>query len=135
MPLAKCPRTGKLFDNTQGLVHPTAKEEEEQDYARIADYLAMHPNAKPDQVVEALEVTIDCINRMVKSGRVKEFDEKALKAQALDQAEREQEIAQRNIRMSRDLSAVLQSRPARKEPEIGKASMHNRHLREDNGKR
>jgi len=135
MPLAKCPRTGKLFDNTQGLVHPTAKEQEEADYARIADYLALHPNAKPDQVVEALEVTVDCINRMVKSGRVAEFDMAALQAQAQQQAEREQEVAQRNLRMSRDLSAVLQARPVRKEPEIGKASMHNRHLRDENGKR
>ncbi|MBI1317490.1 MAG: hypothetical protein GC168_00890 [Candidatus Hydrogenedens sp.] len=135
MPLAKCPRTGKLFDNTKGLVHPSAKDQEEADYEKIADYLAQHPNAKPDEVCEAVEVTVDCINRMVKSGRVKEFDEAALKAQAVEQAEREAEIAERNLRMSRDLSSVLQKRPARKEPEIGKASMHNRSVRSDGGKR
>ena len=134
MPLAKCPRTGKLFDNTKGLVHPNAKEAEESDYDKIADYLAENPNAKPDQVVEAIGVTIDCINRMIKSGRVKEFDKEALAAQAEEHANRDKEIAERKLRVSRDLGSLLGKRPQRTEPEVGSRSMHNRSVRGDDRK-
>jgi hypothetical protein len=107
MPLAKCPRTGKLFDNSKGLVHPEAQHQEEEDYNKILDYLAEHPNAKPDEVIEQTGVTMECIHRMVKSGRVREMDHAALRKQAEEFTERAAEVAKRNQRVANELNLAL----------------------------
>ncbi len=112
MPLSRCPRTGKLFDNSAGLVHPDAHHDEEADYTKILDYLAEHPNAKPPEVMAATGVTQECINRMVKSGRVMELDDEAMKALEMETAERSAEIARRNQRVAQDISTVLRQSPS-----------------------
>lgn len=111
MPLAKCPRTGKLFDNSKGMVHPDAQKLEEEDYTRILDYLAEHPNAKPDEVVDKTGVTIECLNRMIKAGRVREMDQHALRQQAEEFSERAAEIAKRN-KVASDIGQALRHTPA-----------------------
>ena len=112
MPLSRCPRTGKLFDNSAGLVHPDAHHDEEADYTKILDYLAEHPNAKPPEVIAATGVTQECLNRMVKSGRVMELDDVALKELEAKTAERSAEIARRNQRVAQDINAVLRQSPS-----------------------
>lgn len=107
MPLAKCPRTGKLFDNAKGLVHPSAEAVEEEDYVKILDYLVEHPNAKSDEVVANTGVTHECIARMIKSGRVKEMDTAALLAQAEEYAERSAEVARRNQQLASEIGSVI----------------------------
>lgn len=107
MPLAKCPRTGKLFDNAKGLVHPSAEAVEEEDYVKILDYLVEHPNAKSDEVVANTGVTQECIARMIKSGRVKEMDTAALQAQAEEYAERSAEVARRNQQLASEIGSVI----------------------------
>jgi len=107
MPLAKCPRTGKLFDNANGLVHPSAEAVEEEDYVKILDYLVEHPNAKSDEVVASTGVTHECIARMIKSGRVKEMDTASLLAQAEEYAERSAEVARRNQQLASEIGSVI----------------------------
>lgn len=112
MPLAKCPRSGKLFDNSKGVVHPSVEAEEEQDYSKVLDYLAENPNAKPREVMQETGVTEECIARMVKCGRIKEMDEVALQKQADEQAERSAEIARRNQQLAAEIGSVLRHAPS-----------------------
>ncbi len=112
MPLAKCPRTGKLFDNTSGVVHPDALATEEADYTKILDYVAEHPNAKAPEIIEETGVSQECLNRMIKVGRLREMDHHALSVQADEFADRAAEIAKRNQRVSGALGEVLRQRPA-----------------------
>ncbi len=107
MPLAKCPRTGKLFDNAKGVVHPSAEAVEEEDYVKVLDYLAIHPNAKGDEVVENTGVTHECIARMIKTGRVKEMDAAALMAQAEEYVDRSAEVARRNQQLASEIGSVI----------------------------
>ncbi len=112
MPLAKCPRTGKLYDNSRGVVHPDAQVQEEEDYTKILDYVAEHPNAKPAEIVEETGVSLDCVHRMIKVGRLREMDKHALMAQADEFADRAAEIAKRNQKVAGALNQVLRQGPA-----------------------
>ena len=70
MPLSKCPRTGKLFDNSLGPVHPSVKEEEEKDYETLLDYINAHPHCAPIEAVEGTGVGRDVLQRLIGQGRV-----------------------------------------------------------------
>jgi hypothetical protein len=107
MPLSKCPRTGKLFDNSHNVVHPDAQALEEEDYTKILDYVAEHPNAKMAEIIEETGVTPECIQRMIKVGRLREMDQHALSAQAEEYADRAAEVAKRNQRVAGALNQVL----------------------------
>ena len=80
MPLARCPRTGKLFNNEDGPVHPDALEAEEADYETVREYLRNHPNATEEEVAKNTEVPYDCLERMVRQGMLQ-----MLTAQELEQ--------------------------------------------------
>jgi len=114
MALAKCPRTGKLFDKSQGPVHPDAMAEEEADYAKIRDYLAKKPNAAPEEVVEETGVSVACVRRMINQGMVKELDLKQLEQLHQEQLEREREQARRKNQVAQDIARV--NKPPQEKP-------------------
>ncbi len=126
MPLAKCPRTGKLFDNTKTSVHPAAMAEEEADFAKILDYIVSHPNSSPEEIVEETGVTVDCVLRLKTQGRLKELDTEAALKQEQDfleekknQAKRD---AERKARMLQELGGI--SRP-KGESQASLGGVHN----------
>jgi len=75
MPLAKCPRTGKVFDNSQGPVHLSVMDEEKADYEKVLDYVAQNPGATPKELSKETGVDPACIIRLKKDGRLEEIDE------------------------------------------------------------
>lgn len=104
MALGKCPRTGKLYDKKTGPVHPDVMAEENADYSKILDYVADHPNCGPEEVVEETGVSIDCVNRLVKQGRVEQLTPSQVEAKALDQAQRADETNRLKARLAQDLA-------------------------------
>ena len=109
MPLSKCPRTGKLFDNKKSPVHPSAMAAEESDYEKVTDYVTENPNSPLKDVCEETGVDEACVNRMIRIGRLKEFDAKDLAEQADEKADREAEIARRNLKIAQDLQEAKTS--------------------------
>ena len=74
MALAKCPRSGKLFDNSQGVVHPECMKEEQEDYHKVQDYLAENPSSSIKEIEESTGVDKGCILRMVDQGIIEPFE-------------------------------------------------------------
>lgn len=94
MPLAKCPRSGKLFDKAQNPVHPDVLEEEEADYEKVLDYLAEHGKHTKSEVAAATGVEEACIQRMIDWGRIEELDEEV-------EAEREEQVREEQSRRAK----------------------------------
>ena len=116
MPLAKCPRTGKLFNNDDGPVHPEGLEAEEADYEKVREYLHRHPNASPEDVAKSTEVPYDCLERMVKQGMLELLSEQDLDAQKrkmLDQ----RTLARLNQSFAEQIARIRL--PEKKEVEFG----------------
>jgi primosomal protein N' len=124
MPLSKCPRSGKLFDNTLGPVHPDVMEEEQADYQRILDYIAEHPNCKTEDAAKATGVDIGCLQRLVKQGRVAALSQEDLRAQEEENQKRAEEIAKRNARLAQDLQRAA-STLKEAGPQVKIGSVHN----------
>jgi len=116
MPLARCPRTGKLFNSDDGPVHPEAMENEEQDYERVREYLHQHPNASPEDVAKNTEVPYDCLERMVKQGMLE-----ALTAAQLDEQQKrlldQRTLARLNQSFAEQIASIRL--PEKKDVEFG----------------
>jgi primosomal protein N' len=124
MPLSKCPRSGKLFDNALGPVHPDVLEEEEADYQRILDYISEHPNCGTDEAAKATGVEVACLQRLVKQGRVAALSQEDLRLQEEENLKRAEEVAKRNARLAQDLQrAATTLKDAVPQAKIG--SVHN----------
>jgi len=104
MALAKCPRSGKVYDNKSGPVHPDVMHEEEADYMLLAEYVREHPNCKPEEACEETGVSLACLKRMVKEERLAEFSPKELEQREAEVAERQEELNKQRARMARGLS-------------------------------
>ena len=116
MPLASCPRSGKLFDKSQTPVHPDVMDEEENDYATVLDYLAEHGKHTKSEVAEATGVEEACIQRMIDWGRLEELDE-ALEEEREEHAREEQtrraeREAAKKAKLREQLEDVMESTPA-----------------------
>ena len=109
MPLAKCPRTGKLFDNTKTTVHPSVVDEEEADCDKILDYLASHPGAASEEVCAETKVSVDAVLRLMKEGRIKGVDVEQEAVKEQERVEEEQRHAEREAERKRRLMAGLAS--------------------------
>ncbi|MBN2308121.1 MAG: hypothetical protein JXR94_04075 [Candidatus Hydrogenedentes bacterium] len=70
MPLATCPRCNKMFDKTGPLVCPRCQDAEEEDYEKIRQSLAEHPNQSAEDLAEAAQVDIECVLRLLEAGRI-----------------------------------------------------------------
>ncbi len=107
MPLVKCPRSGKLFDNSTGPVHPDVLQEEEADYSKISDYLAENPGSTTNEVAEATGVDPACVKRMVEQGRLEELDEATQTARLEEMREEERRRAKREAKRRSELLGNL----------------------------
>ncbi len=90
MPLAKCPRSGKLFDKAQTPVHPDVLAEEEADYEKVLDFLAENGRRTKSELARLTGVAEECIQRMLDWGRIEELDE--AKEAELEEKAREEDM-------------------------------------------
>ncbi len=82
MALARCPRSGKLYDDRDGPVHPDCIAEEEADYQKVRDYLLLCPDATHSEVMIATGISASCMERMVDQQMVRLLDHHERKAVA-----------------------------------------------------
>jgi len=82
MALTRCPRSGKLYDDRDGPVHPDHKAEEEADYAKVRGYLEENPDATHQEVLEVTGVNPSCMTRMLDQRIIKVLDEEERDFQA-----------------------------------------------------
>jgi len=71
MELRNCPRCGRLFsyDGTHNLC-AVCREEEEDDYTKVKNFLWDNPHATIEEVHEETEVERDTIIKFIKDGRL-----------------------------------------------------------------
>lgn len=70
MPLAKCVRCEKLFDKLNHPVCPACMPEEEEDYEKVRECLADHPEMSAEGISEITGVEIPCVMRMLDQGMI-----------------------------------------------------------------
>jgi hypothetical protein len=68
--LAKCARCDKIFNKIVSEVCGTCQPEEDSDFSRIHHVISRTPGLKAQQVAEEAEVSIQCVLRMMKEGRI-----------------------------------------------------------------
>jgi hypothetical protein len=117
MPLVKCPRTGKLFNNDNGPVHPDAMEEEMQDYDAVLNFLAEFPRSSPEAISEATGVALDCIHRMIAQDRIESVDLEKIEKREKDLLEEQQRRNKRQTQLLKELQKV--KLPKKKDVEFG----------------
>ncbi len=116
MPLTKCPRSGKLFNSDDGPVHPECMAEEEADYEKVREYLRTNPHAHTKEVVEKSGVEIDCIQRMVDQGMLKQLSEEEVQEQIKRQLT-QKDLQRLNAEFAKQISQI--HLPDKKEVEFG----------------
>jgi len=66
-----CRRCGRIFNYIGGApLCPVCKEEDEEDYKRVKQYLYEYPGATMTQVATELNVSLEKIRRFLKDGRL-----------------------------------------------------------------
>jgi excisionase family DNA binding protein len=68
--LAKCARCGRVFSKVRSAVCVQCQDDEERDYNRIRDVLQTAPDLTPDEAAEAAGVSLRCVLRLLKEGRI-----------------------------------------------------------------
>ncbi len=70
MALTQCPRCKKLFEKIRFPVCSECQEAEEKDYDKVRAALERQPNLNAEQVSAEADVSIACIERMIKEGLI-----------------------------------------------------------------
>lgn len=70
MPLATCPRCSKMFDKHHTSVCAKCLDDEDADYEKVRQALAEQPNLTAEELAEKTEVSMDCVLRLLESGRI-----------------------------------------------------------------
>lgn len=71
MEIRNCVRCGKLFRSIAGRVHCNeCREELDNEYVKVRDYLRKHPNARVFEVAEATGVSVWRIHEFVRAGKL-----------------------------------------------------------------
>lgn len=70
MALASCQRCKKLFEKFRSPICPSCEDLEEEDYEKVRQALADHPNSSAEQLSEISGVAIDCVLRLLAQGRI-----------------------------------------------------------------
>ena len=117
MPLAKCPRSGKLFDNAENPVHPEVLDEEEADYEKIFEYVEANSGCSPEQVIHATGVDKGCLERLIAQGRLAQFTLAELHAYEEKKREKSEEAAKRQAEIAQKLQGV--KLPPKKKVQVG----------------
>ena len=115
MPLTRCPRCGKLFNNAEGPVHPDFIAEEEADYEKIRAYLGRHPRCNVEEAAAGAKVEVDCVKRMVSQGFLEMLTQDEVQ-------KREKQLSERDLlRLNQDLAKEMSKieLPSKKDVEFG----------------
>lgn len=115
MPLNRCPRSGALFNDSDGPVHPDCMAEEEADYDKVLAYLRENPHAAPTEVTAALEIEPGVITRMAAQGIVKTLTEAEVEKQR--KALSEKELHRLNAKLTEQIGSI--QLPDKKSVEFG----------------
>ena len=76
MPEARnCRRCGRIFNYIGSPICPLCKEQDEDDFKRIKDYLYDNPKASITLVSTDLDISMEKIKRFLKDGRLEIADE------------------------------------------------------------
>lgn len=70
MPLAKCPRCGKLFDKTATLVCQNCVADEEKDYDKVRALLEKSPELTAEAAAARAQIDVAVVKRMLEQGIV-----------------------------------------------------------------
>ena len=70
MPLTKCARCKKLFNKIELPVCRDCQADEEADQEKVRKLLEEHPNVSAEEASEMSGVDVECILRMLDSGRL-----------------------------------------------------------------
>lgn len=70
MSLKNCPRCGRLFAADGNKLCPVCREEEENDFEQVKDYLWDNPNSTIEEVHEETGVERDTIIKFIKEDRL-----------------------------------------------------------------
>ncbi|MCP4642622.1 MAG: hypothetical protein GY851_19410 [bacterium] len=70
MPLAACARCNKMFQKTVEPVCPKCEPDEQDDYEKVRITMQNQPNLSAEDLAEAADVDIECVLRLLDSGRI-----------------------------------------------------------------
>lgn len=70
MPISKCDRCGKIFDKVRAPICPACEPLEEEDYETVRKALVEKPGQSAEDLAEATGVTLECVLRLLSSGRI-----------------------------------------------------------------
>lgn len=66
-----CRRCGKIFNYLGGeILCPVCKQQDEEDFKRVKDYLYEYPGATMSQIATDLEISVEKIKRYLRQGRL-----------------------------------------------------------------
>ncbi len=68
--IKKCGRCGKIFSSFTAKVCLACEPAEEEDYSRIRELLRETPGLSAEDVAEGARVTLECVLRMLETGRI-----------------------------------------------------------------
>ncbi|NTV89042.1 MAG: MerR family transcriptional regulator [Clostridiales bacterium] len=128
-----CKRCGKIFTYGGGTpICQTCKQQDEDDFKRVKDYLWDNPKATLSEVSGALDITAEKIKRFLKDGRLEIISEdgnmflecekcgKAIKSgRFCEDCERNTNASIKNL--ASELNSAVSAEQARKEEEARKA--------------
>lgn len=70
MPLANCPRCGRLFNKMRTPICRDCEPDEEADFEKIRQSLADQPDQSAEEVAKNAGVTPECVLRLLDEGRI-----------------------------------------------------------------
>jgi flagellar operon protein (TIGR03826 family) len=71
MDIKNCKRCGKMFSYLSGVpICNECKKIDEEDFAKVKNYLYDNPGSSMQQIAEACEVSVEKITRFLKEGRL-----------------------------------------------------------------
>ena len=71
MPIAKCPRCGKMYSKVSAAkVCQNCLPDEEKDYEKVREVIARDPNLNVEQASKESEVPIEVVQRMLDEGLI-----------------------------------------------------------------
>lgn len=82
MEIRNCKKCKKIFQYLSGpILCPSCKEEEENEFQEVKKYLRENPRASMTEISQALDISVEKINRFLKDGRLEVTADSLIKLQ------------------------------------------------------